>query len=513
MDQAALQRLIRARPTESIQTSSVELDIEGPTQFIDENGSRRLVFHRPAGFTDQTSPRGLNMDTTTESVDQADLWKLVGDRPTETMSHTGLEGLDLGRVSREITTEPIDQVGLWGLITGSPTKTMIQNGLGGLSPDVVSKERTIESMVQTGLGGTDKSTHTGAWVLQETVTQSTVQTGPGQINLMDRSHDEFQRLKSVTGPGGTGLERPIESTHTGPEGPITIRSSELRYETGLTAAGQSSVEAGPGLTSHDSLLKSMVQTGPGKTSFTSKTQDSLEFQSMTGSDGLVTERPAESLPHTQTGEQGMGGPSVSKDHTGPWGQSKQTSTHSTVQTSPGDMGTSRLHDLSGVEMIQSIAHTPGFLSSSDPEQFLRALSTQRNSDQHSHRPMPKWRQRLYQLIFLYGFCSPQTAQLFASEQYKSTQTKKQHKVQAEAEQLWEPIPSVVHERVVQRIQFQDILAQASFDFHCVIPLPSINNFITLEKYGKTEYGKLLFEWERGDEEEDQMKVVSKSITM
>ncbi|KAK7883163.1 hypothetical protein WMY93_029337 [Mugilogobius chulae] len=183
---------------------------------------------------------------------------------------------------------------------------------------------------------------------------------------------------------------------------------------------------------------------------------------------------------------------------------------STAGTKPGG----KSQDLLGAQTVKSIVHTPGLLTSSQPEQFLKALSQKRPEGKTKTKPIPKWRQELYQLIFLYGFCSPQTAKLLAREQRKQTQpqsTKREKHVGLY--EFWDHISSsALHERVVRKVQFNDILDQATSESHCMIPLPSINNFISLEKYGETDYGKLLFEWERGDEEEAQMKVVNASAS-
>ncbi|GLD52923.1 uncharacterized protein AKAME5_000575100 [Lates japonicus] len=54
-------------------------------------------------------------------------------------------------------------------------------------------------------------------------------------------------------------------------------------------------------------------------------------------------------------------------------------------------------------------------------------------------------------------------------------------------------------RVVQKIQMKNTLKLASSHFHHVIPMASQHSFFTLNPCGKTHYGRLQFDWVRGDE--------------
>lgn len=119
------------------------------------------------------------------------------------------------------------------------------------------------------------------------------------------------------------------------------------------------------------------------------------------------------------------------------------------------------------------------------------------------KSMPEWRKSLYKHISLQGFCSPRAARLAVTEHLVDSST---------ARQLASTIPSLqpdqaaTHQRVVQKIQMNDTPEPTSFHFHHVIPMNSQHSFFTLNPCGKTQYGRLQFDWMRGSEEDKQLKV-------
>lgn len=134
------------------------------------------------------------------------------------------------------------------------------------------------------------------------------------------------------------------------------------------------------------------------------------------------------------------------------------------------------------------------------EQTLHSIK-----DQRGHKPMPEWRKSLYKLISLQGFRSPRAARLATAEHplksSNATQT-------LEAVPTLQPSLAAVHQRVLQKIQMTDAQELESHDFQHVIPLASQHNFFTLKPCGKAQYGKLQFDWMRGDEEEKLLLVSS-----
>lgn len=188
-------------------------------------------------------------------------------------------------------------------------------------------------------------------------------------------------------------------------------------------------------------------------------------------------------------------------------------THSTVPTNTGGLNLySGLYSPPAFSTSQSNIQTqpPGIihpgcpshpLCSDYPAQFAQTILPFK--DQRGHKSMPEWRKTLYKLISLQGFCSPRAASLATTDhQVKSSN----------ARQLAATIPSLqpgqaaAHHRVVQKIQMTDTLKPASFHFHHVIPMASQHNFFTLNPCGKTQYGRLQFDWMRGSEEDKLLRV-------
>ncbi|XP_071328055.1 uncharacterized protein [Trachinotus anak] len=129
---------------------------------------------------------------------------------------------------------------------------------------------------------------------------------------------------------------------------------------------------------------------------------------------------------------------------------------------------------------------------SDPAQFSQTINSIK--DQRGHKPMPEWRKNLYKLISVQGFRSPRAARRATTE----------HPVKpSNAGQLAASIPSIqpgqgaAHQRVVQKIQLKDPPELASPNFHHVIPMASQHSFFTSDPCGKTQYGRLQFDWMRG----------------
>ncbi|XP_063763723.1 uncharacterized protein LOC134880645 isoform X2 [Eleginops maclovinus] len=119
-------------------------------------------------------------------------------------------------------------------------------------------------------------------------------------------------------------------------------------------------------------------------------------------------------------------------------------------------------------------------------------------DQKGNISMPDWRKNLYKGIVLQGFCSQRGARLAA----------RGHPVKfSNARQPAETIPSLqlgqaeAHQRVVQEVQMKDTREPASFKDHFVIPMNSQQSFFTSNLRGKTQYGRLQFDWMSGHDEE------------
>lgn len=126
-------------------------------------------------------------------------------------------------------------------------------------------------------------------------------------------------------------------------------------------------------------------------------------------------------------------------------------------------------------------------------------------DQRGHKLVPEWRKSLYKLISLQGFRSPRVARLAATEHPLKSSNAKQLLAAVPALQ---PGQAAVHQRVLQKIQMKDTQELESFSFHHVIPMASQHSFFTMKPCGKTQYGKLHFDWMRGHEEEKLLKVSS-----
>ncbi|KAM7399821.1 hypothetical protein PAMP_019065 [Pampus punctatissimus] len=115
-------------------------------------------------------------------------------------------------------------------------------------------------------------------------------------------------------------------------------------------------------------------------------------------------------------------------------------------------------------------------------------------DQRGHKPVPEWRKSLYKLIALQGFRSPRATRLAVTELPLKT---------SNAEQLPTAVPTLqpsqaaAHQRVLQKIHMKENQEPASFGFHYVIPMASQHSFFILKPCGKTQYGKLQFDWIRG----------------
>ncbi|XP_044059571.1 uncharacterized protein LOC122879486 isoform X4 [Siniperca chuatsi] len=124
-------------------------------------------------------------------------------------------------------------------------------------------------------------------------------------------------------------------------------------------------------------------------------------------------------------------------------------------------------------------------------------------DQSGPKSMPEWRKSLYKLISLQGLRSPRATRLAATDHLVKS---------SDARQLAATIPSLqpgqaaTHQRVVQKIQMKDTLEPTPFHFHYVIPKASQHSFVTLNPCGKTMYGRLQFDWMRGSEEDNLLKV-------
>ncbi|XP_051253197.1 uncharacterized protein LOC127361991 [Dicentrarchus labrax] len=160
-------------------------------------------------------------------------------------------------------------------------------------------------------------------------------------------------------------------------------------------------------------------------------------------------------------------------------------TLSTVQTQP--------------QMIINPEDPSHSFGSNYPAEFAQTVLPIK--DHKSHKSMPEWRRNLYSIFSLHGFRSPWAARLFATE----------HPVKSSnARQFVATIPSLqpgqaaAHQRVVQKIQMKDHLEPDPCYFQYVIPMPSQHNFYTLNPCGKTQYGRLQFDWMRGSEDRLQV---------
>lgn len=124
-----------------------------------------------------------------------------------------------------------------------------------------------------------------------------------------------------------------------------------------------------------------------------------------------------------------------------------------------------------------------------------------------HPKDAEWRRCLHTLSSLQGFRCKRAASLAAAEHPVAPST---------ARQLTAPIPSVgpdqvlAHQRVVKKIQVKDALEPTSTCFRHVIPMPAQHSVFTLDPCGTTQYGRLQFDWMRGHEEGELLKVCGKT---
>ncbi|XP_044210365.1 uncharacterized protein LOC122984115 [Thunnus albacares] len=179
----------------------------------------------------------------------------------------------------------------------------------------------------------------------------------------------------------------------------------------------------------------------------------------------------------------------------------------------GKLSTSEKHRLAFRAMLSNTeTQPPRFthpeclshpLDSDYSTQFAQTIHS--INDQRGHKPMPEWRKSLYKLISLQGFRSPRATRLAATEHPLKSSNAKQPLA---AVPTLQPGQAAVHQRVLQKIQMKDTQELASFCFHHVIPMPSQHSFFTLKPCGKTQYGKLQFDWMRGLGEEKLLKVSS-----
>ncbi|XP_031734897.1 proteoglycan 4-like [Anarrhichthys ocellatus] len=95
---------------------------------------------------------------------------------------------------------------------------------------------------------------------------------------------------------------------------------------------------------------------------------------------------------------------------------------------------------------------------------------------------------------LQGFCSPPAAREHPVESSDARR-------RAAIIHALRPGGAVDHHRVVQKIWMKDTVDPSSFHFHNVIPLNAQQTFFTLNPCGKTQYGRLQFDWMRGHDKD------------
>ncbi|KAK1900152.1 putative Rho-GTPase-activating protein 7 [Dissostichus eleginoides] len=141
-------------------------------------------------------------------------------------------------------------------------------------------------------------------------------------------------------------------------------------------------------------------------------------------------------------------------------------------------------------------HPPSVSGLEGPsDQLFSDLSPQ---FEQTNLSMPEWRKNLYQRIALQGFCSPQGARLAAKEHPVKPSNARQP---ATIIPSLQPGQAAAHQRVVQKVQMKDTREPASFKDHYVIPMNSQQSFFTSNLSGKTQYGRLQFDWLSGHDEE------------
>ncbi|KAJ4935961.1 hypothetical protein JOQ06_017486 [Pogonophryne albipinna] len=121
-----------------------------------------------------------------------------------------------------------------------------------------------------------------------------------------------------------------------------------------------------------------------------------------------------------------------------------------------------------------------------------------NKKQNGNISKPEWRKNLYQRIALQGFSSPQGARLAAKEHTVKPSNARQP---ATIIPSLQPGQAAAHQRVVQKVQMKDTREPAYFKDHYVIPMNSQQSFFTSNLSGKTQYGRLQFDWLSGHDEE------------
>ncbi|XP_033953220.1 pinin-like isoform X2 [Pseudochaenichthys georgianus] len=121
-----------------------------------------------------------------------------------------------------------------------------------------------------------------------------------------------------------------------------------------------------------------------------------------------------------------------------------------------------------------------------------------NKKQKGNISKPEWRKTLYQRIALQGFSSPQGARLAAKEHTVKPSNASQP---ATIIPSLQPGQAAAHQRVVQKVQMKDTREPAYFKDHYVIPMNSQQSFFTSNLSGKTQYGRLQFDWLSGHDEE------------
>lgn len=215
--------------------------------------------------------------------------------------------------------------------------------------------------------------------------------------------------------------------------------------------------------------------------FYKKSRVGTKTLSHRGKRSTITERPPASKATHSTIQTNTGGMKLNCGldlNSRPYSPSEFSSTMTSIQTQPPSI------------IDPECPSDP--LSSDYPAQFAQMILP--TNDQRSYKSMPEWRKNLYKLIALQGFRSPRAARFAATQHPVKSSNARQ--LTATILSL-QPGQATAHQRVVQKIQMKDTQEPAPFHFHRVIPMASQLSFFTLNPCGKTQYGRLQFDWMRG----------------